>query len=92
MRPPLHGLWLLQEAVDFNLAAGAEVDASADDDGDDEADGHAGAIAGGVLLGGLEWRAEFDGVVGIEYGGLVVCAVPDFGGDGPHNGVFVAVG
>ena len=90
MRPP-HRLWLLQEAVDFDLATSAEVDAAADDYRDDEAGGHGGAIAGGVLLGGVEGCAEFGGVVGIEHCGLVVCAVPDFRGDGPDDGVFVAV-
>jgi len=62
-----------------------------DDDGDDEAGGESGAIALAILLRGVEGLAKFGGVVGIEDRGAAVRAVPDFGGDGPKNRVFVAV-
>ena len=70
MHPPLHGLWLLQKAVDVDLAAGAEIDTSADDDGDGEADGHAGAIALAVLLRSVDRLAEFGGIEGVKDSGL----------------------
>src|SRR5580700_12056404 len=83
---------LLQEAVDFYFASCGEVDSAVDDDGDDEARGIRSAIALAVLFRGINWRAEFGGVVGVESCWPVVRAIPGFGGEGPDDGVLVAVG
>src|ERR1700722_17972563 len=82
---------LFEKSVDFDGAADGEINASVDDNRDYEASAVAGAIARAVLFGAVDGRAEFGGVIGVEYGGMIG-AVPGFGGDGPNDGVLCAVG
>lgn len=56
----------------------------------DEAGGCGGAIAGAVLFGGVEGLIDFVGIEGVEDGRLIG-AVACFCGDGPDDGVLVAV-
>jgi hypothetical protein len=67
---------LLQQAVDFDLTSGAEVDAAVDYNWDDEAGGQGRAVALAVLLGVVDRLAQLGCIEGIENGVFGIGAVP----------------
>src|ERR1700722_3087767 len=76
---------LLQQSIDFDFASRGEINASIYYYGDYEARRECGAITLAVLFRGVDRRAEFCGVKGVEDGRFVVGTVPRFGGDGPDD-------
>src|SRR5260370_22839794 len=85
-------MMLFQQPVDFDFAAGAEVNVSVYDDRDHKTRWHRGAITLAVLRRGVDGLTEFIGIEGVEDCRLVVGAIPGLGRDGPYDRVLGAVG
>src|SRR5438477_11704378 len=81
-----------QQAVDVDLAFGAEVDLAVGDGGNGEAKSDAGAVALRVLFGVVKFAAYVGSVESVENGWFVRWLVPILGCRGPDNSVLCAVG
>jgi hypothetical protein len=87
---PLRGARLLERSVDLDLASRAEVDAPIHHHRDREAGRHRRAIAPAVLFRRVEELINLASVESVE-DCRAVGAVPCFRGNGPHDGILVAV-
>jgi len=80
-----------EQAVNIDLAFGAEVDLAVSHGGHGETERGAGAVAAGVLLRTVKLMGHVAGVEGVKNGRTARRLVPVFGGGSPDDAIVGAV-